>query len=196
MQLSIAIPFSIVLLVLVLFSFDPKTSLVAHYTYKPNYRDIASSNYKSNKDKSNNKIQNCERPCPQCKSLFLTAQPINIATEQDINTDQGQSVQSIKCRNCGFQWQETWRLPNWIWLKSSSPDNHWTQKWNTEPMDLHLQDLELAQGIKDSLAQAGFNTIDSILKESPAEISYKLGIDPYIAQIIKDAAKRATERNY
>ena len=195
MQLSIALPFSIVLLVLVLFSFDPNTSLVADNTYKPNYRDIATSDDKSNKDKSNNEIQNGERLCPQCKSHLLTNQPINTETEQDTNTDRGQSVQSIKCRDCGFQWQETWRLPNWIWLKSSSPDNHWTQRWNTEPTDLDVQDLELAQGIKDSLAQAGFDTIDSILKESPADISYKLGIDPYVAQIIKDAAKRATERS-
>jgi hypothetical protein len=128
MQLSIVLPFSIVLLVLVLFSFDPNTSLVADNTYKPNYRDIAASDDKSNKDKINN-IQNGERLCPQCKSLSLTAQPINPDTEQQTKTDQGQSIQSLTCQDCGFQWQETWRLPNWIWLKSSSPDNHWTQKW-------------------------------------------------------------------
>jgi hypothetical protein len=55
-----------------------------------------------------------------------------------------------------------------------------------------VQDLELAQGIKDSLLQAGFDTIDSILKNTHSQISNKLGIEPYVAQIIKEAAKRAT----
>jgi hypothetical protein len=55
-----------------------------------------------------------------------------------------------------------------------------------------VQDLELAQGIKDSLMQAGFDTIDSILKNTPSQISNKLGIEPYVAQIIMEAAKRAT----
>ena len=182
MQLSIALPFSIVLLVLVLFSFDPNTSLVADNTYKPNYRDIATSDDKSNKDKSNNEIQNGERLCPQCKSHL------------DTNTDRGQSVQSIKCQDCGFQWQETWRLPNWIWLKSSSQDNNEdSERWNIELMDSDIQDLKLAQGIKDSLKEAGFDTVDAILKDDPSDISNKLGIDPYVAQIIKDAAKRAIE---
>jgi len=27
----------------------------------------------------------------------------------------------------------TWTLPNWFWLKSSSPDNHWTsERWDQE----------------------------------------------------------------
>jgi hypothetical protein len=55
-----------------------------------------------------------------------------------------------------------------------------------------VQDLELAQGIKDLLLQAGFDTIDSILKNTHSQISNKLGIEPYVAQIIKEAAKRAT----
>jgi hypothetical protein len=56
-----------------------------------------------------------------------------------------------------------------------------------------IQDLALAQGIKDSLKEAGFDTIYSILKVAPLDISNKLGIEQYVAQIIKDAAKRATE---
>ena len=58
---------------------------------------------------------------------------------------------------------------------------------------LDVQDLALAQGIKDSLEEAGFDTVDSILKEAPLDISNKLGIEPYVAQIIKEVAKRATE---
>ena len=60
-------------------------------------------------------------------------------------------------------------------------------------MDSDVQDLALAQGIKDSLEEAGFDTVDSILKEAPLDISNKLGIEPYVAQIIKEVAKRATE---
>jgi hypothetical protein len=60
-------------------------------------------------------------------------------------------------------------------------------------MDPDVQDLALAQGIKDSLEEAGFDTVDSILKEAPLDISNKLGIEPYVAQIIKEAAKKASE---
>jgi hypothetical protein len=104
----------------------------------------------------------------------------------------------INCKLCDYEWQETWILPNWFWLKSSSPVNHWTsERWNVEPMDADLQnsgvqDLELAQGIKESLKEAGFHTVNSILKEDLSDISDRLGIDPYVAHIIKEAAKRAT----
>ena len=59
-------------------------------------------------------------------------------------------------------------------------------------MHTDIQDLELAQGIKDSLEEAGFDAVDSILKEAPLDISNKLGIDRYLAQIIREAAKKAT----
>ena len=62
-------------------------------------------------------------------------------------------------------------------------------------MDLDVQELALAQGIKDSLEEAGFNTVDSILKEAPLDISIKLGIEPYVAQIIMEEAKRATDES-
>jgi hypothetical protein len=147
--MNTAIPFSIVLTVLILFSIDPETSLLADKTYKQNYRDIVVSDDKLNKDKSKDIVQNGEHLCPQCKSHFLTVQPID---NTGIETNGGQSVQSIKCRDCGSQWKEIWTLPNWFWLKSSSPDNHWTfEKWNSEPLHSDVQDLELAQGNKDSL---------------------------------------------
>jgi chitinase len=63
-------------------------------------------------------------------------------------------------------------------------------------MDSDVQDLALAQGIKDSLEEAGFDTVDSILKEAPLDISDKLGIEPYVAKIIKEVAKRANEESY
>ena len=110
--MNTALPFSIVLPVLILFSIDPDTSLVSDNTLKQNLRDISSSGDKLHKDK----------------------------------------------------------VPE-------------------------VRDLELAQGIKDSLKEAGFDTIDSILKDAHTDISNKLGIDPYVAQIIKDAAKRAIDGN-
>ena len=61
-------------------------------------------------------------------------------------------------------------------------------------MHTDIQDLELAEGIKDLLEEAGFDTVDSILKEAPLDISNKLGIDRYLAQIIKEKqAKKSTE---
>jgi predicted RecB family nuclease len=53
----------------------------------------------------------------------------------------------------------------------------------------------LAQSIKDLLEKAGFKTIDSILKLASLEISDKLGIDRYAAQIIKEAARTANENS-
>ena len=53
-----------------------------------------------------------------------------------------------------------------------------------------IQQLELASGIKDSLINAGFSTIESILNSSIADLSNKVGVDLYIAQIILQEARR------
>ena len=53
-----------------------------------------------------------------------------------------------------------------------------------------IQLLELASGIKDSLVRAGFLPIESILSSSNADLSSKVGVDPYIAQIILQAARK------
>ena len=119
MRIDTALPLSTVLQVLIVFSIDPYTSLVADNVQKLNYRDTALSDDRLNKDKNNNR--------------------------------------------------------------------------NDDQVTSDVQDLELAQGIKDSLKEAGFNTVNSILKEAPLDISSKLGIDPYVAQIIKDAAKRSID---
>jgi hypothetical protein len=57
-------------------------------------------------------------------------------------------------------------------------------------MDSDIQLLELATGIKDSLTKAGFTTIDFILSSTATDISKKLGIDLYVAQIIFEEAKK------
>jgi hypothetical protein len=57
-------------------------------------------------------------------------------------------------------------------------------------MTSDIQQLELASGIKDSLVRAGFLTIESILVSSNTELSNKVGVDLYIAQIILQEARR------
>lgn len=54
-----------------------------------------------------------------------------------------------------------------------------------------IQMLEVAIGIKDSLIAAGFTSLESLLRSSPAEIAGILGIELYVAKLIIDAAKSA-----
>ena len=56
--------------------------------------------------------------------------------------------------------------------------------------DIYL--LELADGIKDSLINSGFSTIKSILESTNSDLSSKIGVDQYVAQIILEEAKRFT----
>jgi hypothetical protein len=58
-----------------------------------------------------------------------------------------------------------------------------------------IQMLEVAVGIKDSLIAAGFTSLDSLLRSSPAEIAAILGIELYVAKLIIDAAKNASGQN-
>ena len=53
-----------------------------------------------------------------------------------------------------------------------------------------IQSLELVSGIKDSLVRAGFPTIESILASSITDLSNKVGVDLYIAQIILHEARK------
>jgi hypothetical protein len=59
-------------------------------------------------------------------------------------------------------------------------------------MKSDIELLELANGIKDSLTKAGFLTISSILNSTTTDISNKVGIDIYIAQIILEEARKVT----
>jgi hypothetical protein len=61
-------------------------------------------------------------------------------------------------------------------------------------MESDLQLLELADGVKDALKNTGFLTIKSILGKSAPEISEKVGVDLYIAQIILQEAERVSEK--
>jgi hypothetical protein len=58
-------------------------------------------------------------------------------------------------------------------------------------MESGIQLLEIASGLKELLLSAGF-TVDSIVSEAPDAISRELGIEPYVAKIIYDEAKKIT----
>ncbi len=57
-------------------------------------------------------------------------------------------------------------------------------------MESEIQLLELASGIKESLINAGFITIDSMLNSTITDLSFKVGVDVYIARIILHEARR------
>ena len=61
-------------------------------------------------------------------------------------------------------------------------------------MYLNIHTLEIANGLKDALIHADF-TIESILNSGPGEIASIMGIDPYVAEIIFNAAKKAIKSN-
>jgi hypothetical protein len=61
-------------------------------------------------------------------------------------------------------------------------------------MESDIQLLELADGIKDALVNTGFLTIKSILSSTTSDISCKVGVDPYIAQIIIQEGKRVATK--
>ncbi len=56
-------------------------------------------------------------------------------------------------------------------------------------MESGIQHLEIASGLKESLLKAGL-TVDSITSEGPNAVSTALGIEPYVAKIIYDEAKK------
>jgi hypothetical protein len=57
-------------------------------------------------------------------------------------------------------------------------------------MGSDIQLLELASGIKDALINAGFCTVKSILNSATSDISSRVRVDLYIAQIILEEAQR------
>jgi hypothetical protein len=58
-------------------------------------------------------------------------------------------------------------------------------------MESGIQLLEIASDLKELLLKAGF-TVDSISSEGPDVVSTALGIEPYVAKLIYDEAKKIT----
>ncbi|MGI8831326.1 MAG: hypothetical protein ACR2IS_01670 [Nitrososphaeraceae archaeon] len=83
------------------------------------YFSLSAADNSNNKNSKNDekRIQNTKHACPRCNSGSLTF--------EGTSAGNGKLIQTITCI-CGFEWQETWALSNWFWLKSSSSDDHWT----------------------------------------------------------------------
>jgi DNA-directed RNA polymerase subunit M/transcription elongation factor TFIIS len=111
------------------FTSDPTPTIAEDTTDKTGERYLNLYNSaladNNNSDKNNQKNSDLKHFCPKCKSHSLTF--------EGLNTYKGEQIQLINCSACEYEWQETWILPNWFWIKSSSPNNHWTsERWNKE----------------------------------------------------------------
>jgi DNA-directed RNA polymerase subunit M/transcription elongation factor TFIIS len=113
-------------LLAVCFTLDPTPTVaedttdkkIVFYHYNTSLTDNNNSN--TNDQKKNSDVKHF---CPKCESHSLTFEGISMG--------EGKQIQLINCSDCDYEWQETWTLPNWLWLKSSSPNNHWTSdKWS------------------------------------------------------------------
>jgi DNA-directed RNA polymerase subunit M/transcription elongation factor TFIIS len=111
------------------FTLDPTPTIAEDTTDKTIERYLYLCNTaltdNTSSDKNGQKNSDVKHFCPKCKSHSLTFEGLSIS--------EGKQIQLISCKDCGFEWQETWTLPNWFWLKSSSPNNHWTsERWNIQ----------------------------------------------------------------
>jgi hypothetical protein len=83
------------------------------------YNTVSIDNYKNDEKKN----VDGNHSCPKCSSHSLSFEGLDLP--------EGKRIYLINCNDCNFEWQEMWSLPNWFWLKSSSPDIHWTSEiWN------------------------------------------------------------------
>src|SRR5215204_7160495 len=100
---------------------DATDKIIERYLYS-----IPSTDNNNNNDDKNDqkKKADVKHSCLKCSSHSLTFKGLGIS--------EGKQIQFVSCNDCGFEWQETWTLPNWFWLKSSSPDSHWTSGSNQE----------------------------------------------------------------
>lgn len=122
--------FFVIFLVIALaicFTTDPTPTTAEDTTDKTSERylyDIPARDG-SNDKRDQKKNEETQHGCPKCNSHSLTF--------EGLSTLEGKRIHLISCKTCSFEWQETWTLPNWFWLISSSSDNHWTSEgWNKE----------------------------------------------------------------
>ena len=119
----------LIIVLAIFFTTDPTPTIAEDTTDKTSDRCLYESTTQtsSNKNGKNDekKIQDIKHFCPVCNS--------NVLTLEGLSTSHGEMIQLVDCKICSFEWQETWTLPNWLWLKSSQSDNHWTSdRWNSE----------------------------------------------------------------
>jgi hypothetical protein len=112
-----------VIILAICFVIDPTPTVVEDMTDKTIERSlyitVSIDNY-NNVQKKNSDVNHY---CPKCNSNSLSF--------EGLDSSEGKRIHLINCNDCNFEWQEIWSLPNWFWLKSSSPDNYWTsERWN------------------------------------------------------------------
>jgi DNA-directed RNA polymerase subunit M/transcription elongation factor TFIIS len=117
-----------VILLAICFVVDPTPTVtddMIDKTIERNLYNTVSLN-KSNNDNNNDaqkKNVDANHSCPKCSSHGLSFEGLDLP--------EGKRIYLINCNDCNFEWQEMWSLPNWFWLKSSSPDKYWTsERWN------------------------------------------------------------------
>lgn len=114
----------------IFFTTDPTPTIAEDTTDKTSDRylyDSTTTDNSINKNGKNDdkKIHDIKHFCPICNS--------NMLTFEGLSTSHGELIQLVDCQICSFEWQETWTLPNWLWLKSSKSDYHWTSdRWNID----------------------------------------------------------------
>jgi hypothetical protein len=114
----------------IFFTTDPTPTIAEDTTDKISDRylyDCATTDNSNNKNGKNHEkiIQDITHFCPVCNS--------NMLTFEGLSTSHGEMIHLVNCKICSFEWQETWTLPNWLWLKSSQSGYHWTSdRWNSE----------------------------------------------------------------
>jgi DNA-directed RNA polymerase subunit M/transcription elongation factor TFIIS len=112
------------------FTLDPTPTVAEDITDKTTERYLflnyaASTDNNINDKNDQKKHYDVIHSCHKCNSHSLTF--------ESISTLEGKQIQLINCKACYYEWQETWILPNWFWIKTSLPDNHWTsERWNLE----------------------------------------------------------------
>jgi hypothetical protein len=112
-----------VIILAICFVIDPTPTVTEDMTDKTIernlYNTVSIDNYKNDEKKN----VDVNHSCPKCNSHSLSF--------KGLDTFEGKRIQLIDCNDCNFEWREMWSLPNWFWLKSSSPDNYWTsERWN------------------------------------------------------------------
>jgi DNA-directed RNA polymerase subunit M/transcription elongation factor TFIIS len=90
---------------------DTTDRTIERYLYNaPHSTDNNNSN---NNDKDDQKKKgDINHSCLKCNSHSLSF-------EGRLDIYEGKRSQLIHCNGCGFEWQDTWTLSNWSWLKSS-----------------------------------------------------------------------------
>jgi hypothetical protein len=112
-----------VIILAICFVIDPTPNVVEDMTDKTIERSLYNTVSIDNYNNVQKKNVDANHSCPKCNSHSLSF--------EGLDSSEGKRIHLINCSDCNFEWQEMWSLPNWFWLKSSSPDNHWTvERWN------------------------------------------------------------------